>query len=334
MAIKQINKNKFQVSYYDEFGMKRRKIVVGSKTLAKEVENDLKVKVSKRKIFPERYSVDISFMEAAEKYWNLHLSKKKSADKMWYTIEFLKKHFGSKRLSKITTENVQEFYNQRLAETTSSTANRHLTVLNAIINKALKLKLYKGENPCLGIVKEKENPPRLRYLEKEQIREVLTLIPERSRNLVAFAVSTGMRQGEILRVAWQDIDFVNNIIHINEAKSGYRREVPIMPALRTVLLNMQPQPSGKVFHLSVKQVTADFNHALKQAGITGICFHSCRHTFASHFMMNGGRLTDLQRILGHSDIKMTQRYAHLSPTYLRQSIEVVNDLIPQLQQGK
>ena len=153
-------------------------------------------------------------------------------------------------------------------------------------------------------------------------------MPERSRSLVAFAICTGMRRGEILRVSWQDIDLLNGIIHIYESKSGNKREVPIMSSLKQILLTMNPQKSGVLFPFTETMVEYDYKRALKKSNITGIRFHDLRHTFASHFMMNGGSLTDLQRILGHSDLKLTQRYAHLSPTYLRKSIEVINNLIP------
>lgn len=328
-----INKEKGTITldYRDKNHKRHRETITGSLTFAKELLAKRKAEIAEDKFFPDRQKQKLTFVEAADKYFEIHLSKRKGAPKIKYTVEFLKRYFGNKPLARITTADVQEFYNKRMAETSPSTANRHFTVLRAIINKMLRLKLYRGENPCIGVAKQKENPARTNYLTKEQIQDVLTYISGRSQEMVAFAIGTGMRQGEILRLDWRDIDLANNIIHIYVAKSGYQREVPIMPSLKALLLRMEPKPYGKVFNISVKQITADFKQALKQAGITGICFHSCRHTFASHFMMSGGSITDLQRILGHSDLKLTQRYAHLSPTYLRKSIEVVNDLIPQLQ---
>jgi hypothetical protein len=69
----------------------------------------------------------------------------------------------------------------------------------------------------------------------------------------------------------------------------------------------------------------DFCNAQEEAGIKNqIRFHDVRHTFASHFMMNGGNLYDLQKILGHTNSKMTERYAHLSPTHLEKAMQVVS----------
>lgn len=328
-----VNKEKGTVTidYRDKDKRRHRETFVGNITFAKELLAKRKAQIAEGKFFPDRHKHKLTFIQAADKYWEIHLSKKKSGPKLKSTIKLLKAHFGNKPLSQITTEDIQEYYNYKMAKASAPTANRHFTTINAIINKVIKLKIYKGDNPCVGVAKQKENPPRNNFLSKAQIKDMLLCIAERSKALFAFAIYTGMRRGEILRVDWEDVDLENNIIHIYESKSGYKREVPIAPTLKQILLSLNPQKSGKVFNLSTKQIEFDFNHALKQAGITGICFHSCRHTFASHFMMNGGSVTDLQRILGHSDLKLTQRYAHLSPTYLRKSIEVVNDLIPQLQ---
>jgi integrase len=67
-----------------------------------------------------------------------------------------------------------------------------------------------------------------------------------------------------------------------------------------------------------------FAAARKRAGSTKIRFHDLRHTFASHFMMNGGNIYDLQKILGHSSVKMTERYAHLSPNHLSDAMKIVS----------
>ncbi len=327
-----INKEKGTITldYRDKQRKRHRETTTRGLTFAKALLAKRMVEIEEDKFFPDRQKQKLTFVEAADKYWALHLSKKKSAPKMKYTLEYLKKQFGNTPLASITTEEIQKFYNERMAETTSSTANRHLTLLNAIINKMIKLKIYKGENPCLGMVKEKEQPVRERYLTKEEIRDVLTYVPERSQNLIAFAISTGMRQGEIMNLDWKDIDFTSNIINVDKTKSGKKRRVPMMASLRNLLMNMNPQRNGKVFTLSVKQVDYDFKHALEQAKIENFRFHDLRHTFASHFMMNGGNLYTLKEILGHSDIRMTQRYAQLSPDFANESIKLLNDLVPVL----
>jgi integrase len=78
--------------------------------------------------------------------------------------------------------------------------------------------------------------------------------------------------------------------------------------------------------VSMKRVDRSFAAALKRAGIEDFRFHDLRHTFASHFIMRGGRLKELQEILGHKDIKMTMRYAHLSQEHKKKAVNLLNGL--------
>ena len=78
------------------------------------------------------------------------------------------------------------------------------------------------------------------------------------------------------------------------------------------------------------QIRTAFTTAMERAGLEGFRFHDLRHTFASHYMMRGGNLYELKDILGHSDIKMTIRYAHLSPHHLRGGVERLKGLAPRL----
>lgn len=330
MGVK-VNKNgTVTIDYRDKNGKRHRETFVGSKTLGKEVLAKRKTEISEENFFPERKKKQLTFEEAADKYWEIHLSQKKSAGKLKYTLNYLKKYFGKIPLSSLTTEKVQQFYNERMAQTSPSTANRHFTTLRAVINKVLTLKLYKGVNPCLGVVKQKENPARTRYLSFEEAKELILQAPVRSQVLFACAIGTGMRRGEILNMDWQHIDWKTGMIYIYESKSGNKREVPMSPHLKDNLLRFASKTKGKVFHLTIPMIEHDFEKTLKKCNITGVRFHDLRHTFASHFIMNGGSIPELQRILGHSSVELTNRYAHLSPTYLRKSIMVINNLIPML----
>ena len=150
------------------------------------------------------------------------------------------------------------------------------------------------------------------------------------------AFYTGMRKGEIAALRWECIDFNNNLItvrgtldklgHRESTKSGRIRHVPMNDFLKGILLGLfriRSQNSDYVFLYKCSPV--DTNHLYrvfmsyqKKAGIMNqIRVHDTRHTFASQYMMKGlGSLYELSQILGHSDTKMTQRYAHLSPLHL------------------
>jgi integrase len=101
------------------------------------------------------------------------------------------------------------------------------------------------------------------------------------------------------------------------------------------LIALEPDPSrrqGRVFPAGNdrrgSQIRTAFEAALVRAGITGFRFHDLRHTAASHLVMRGASLKDVQEILGHADLRMTNRYAHLSPAHLRGAVERLEGLTP------
>jgi integrase len=142
----------------------------------------------------------------------------------------------------------------------------------------------------------------------------------------------GLRRGELLGLTWERIELeadygLSARLTLYDTKSGKPRGVPLnddaVQALASVEKD-QAERTGLVFRrrggTAWGQIRTAFAGALIRAGITHFRFHDLRHTFASHFMMRGGSLYGLKEILGHSDLKMTMRYAHLSPQHLRAGV--------------
>ncbi len=155
------------------------------------------------------------------------------------------------------------------------------------------------------------------------------------------AVCTGARAGELAGLEWTDVEFPNRLIHIRHSfdgptKSNKKREAPILDALlphlrewrlthagRLVFTNRDGgmlQPSGRIFQEVLHRVLAraDLPKVMRNGKMRHyIHFHDLRHTFASHWMLGGGDIFRLQKILGHKSQSMTQRYAHLDPNAFR-----------------
>ncbi|MEK6626508.1 MAG: site-specific integrase, partial [Bdellovibrionota bacterium] len=157
------------------------------------------------------------------------------------------------------------------------------------------------------------------------------------------AVNTGMRRGEIAGLCWDKVSFHTGLIEIARLRDRNglgdrtktfksRRFIPMNAVARNHLLALKESTrsnlvatdeSGEAF--DVNHVYRDLTRFLKLAEIKEhYRFHDLRHTFASHFMMNGGNIYDLQKILGHSSLEMTQRYAHLAPEHLIKASNVVS----------
>jgi integrase len=140
--------------------------------------------------------------------------------------------------------------------------------------------------------------------------------------------ATGMRKGEILRLAWERVDFARGVLRIEQTKSGRRREIPMNQAVDAALARLAgPKVEGLVFRKADGSewgsIRTAFEGALREAKIEDLRFHDLRHTFASHFMMSTGDLPALQKILGHATLAMTMRYAHLAEAHVRQAMNAL-----------
>lgn len=152
--------------------------------------------------------------------------------------------------------------------------------------------------------------------------------------LVLLVLNTGLRRGEALGLTWRTIDFARGMVHVQAAtsKSGQSRDVPMTAEARKVLEALRdqqapdgkPDPAAHLFTLggermlSVGQKTwADLCAA---AGIADFRFHDLRHDYASRLVMAGVDLYSVSKLLGHSDVAMSQRYAHLAPDYLQAAV--------------
>lgn len=144
---------------------------------------------------------------------------------------------------------------------------------------------------------------------------------------------SGMRRGEAFSLLWTDINFDQNTITIRpeSAKSQRMRHVPMCAALRQVFEQWRAQASGQglVFPSPktgkrLDNVTSSWEALMKDAKIEGFRFHDLRHSFASKLAMGGVDLNTIRELLGHADLKMTLRYAHLSPARTQAAVNVLD----------
>jgi len=222
------------------------------------------------------------------------------------------------------------------------TTNKILRILKAILNDAVKLE-YLLRNPIRGYPELKEEPRNLNFWSK---KEIDLFISKNQNNelldLYLITLNTGLRLGEICGLCWDRVDFESGHLIINRSLTRYGlrnttkghkgRYVPMNHIVRGLLKKRLIGPNkGFVFSsqdgkpVSYEHMTQrEFKKSQVDAGLDKIIrFHDLRHTFASHFMMNGGNIYTLQKILGHSDIKTTMIYAHLDQEFLHQAADIV-----------
>jgi len=176
----------------------------------------------------------------------------------------------------------------------------------------------------------KENNKRLRFLSVKEIDNFLPECSEHLRRIVVCAIHSGMRKSEILTLQWKQVR--NGLIYLGKTKNGESRQVPINDELGRLfkeIRNEQGLTSKYIFTYydrQIQRIDRAFKASLTRAGIENFKFHDLRHTCASHFIMRGGRLKELQEISGYKDIKMTMRYAHLSQEHKKRAVNLLNGL--------
>lgn len=211
---------------------------------------------------------------------------------------------------------------KRIAEGISpSTLNRERSYLVAVFSELARLGHWQGDNPLAKLRPVRVDVPELSYLAKEQI-EVLFASLRQSVNgdvlLVAkLSLSTGARWSEAQGIVAKDVQLGHGqwLVTFHRTKGGKPRSVPVDDRLACELVE-------RLAHGRFVPCYSAFRTALVRSGIklpVGQCAHVLRHTFASHFVQRGGDILTLQKILGHSSVNVTMRYAHLAPSFLEQA---------------
>ena len=197
--------------------------------------------------------------------------------------------------------------------------NNLLGYLNAVYNELHRNEIIEYDNPIQKVRPIKIKERELSYLDKSHIQEMFDTLKEVCVNphvslIAKICLSTGCRWGEAQNLNSRNVR--NGKIAFTDTKSGKNRTVPISTDLQT---EIQRHGKGQLFTNSEET----FRRTLRMCSFEvpkGQATHILRHTFASWFMINGGNILTLQRILGHSSITMTMRYAHLAPDHLQEAV--------------
>lgn len=224
---------------------------------------------------------------------------------------------------------------------TSATVNRYLAALSVVLTYGVKECGWLAENPALKVAKMKEPRGRDRFLSEEEISRLIHSA-KKSKSpylypIIILALTTGMRQGEILSLTWDALDFKNSVITLRETKNGELRVVPLTPSTRQLLWQLHNKKQGLRVFVPRKRfgktltIRTAWEEALKRADIQNFRFHDLRHTFASHLAKKGVTHIELAEALGHKTLQMVHRYSHLDIKHKHKIVECLEPLIKSME---
>jgi len=270
---------------------------------------------------------------------------------------------GNIKLKDLSIDRIQMFYNN---ETENGTSPRMVQYIHSVLRRSLNFALRWGllvRNPALGAIRPKLLKTEMKTLNGDQVRVFLSAAKgTRNEALFWIAVSTGLREGEILGLKWSDLDWKTKRLQVKrqlqrlkgeglvltEPKSAAgKRLIILSSATLTVLqkhLNLQQEekmfagenwqendlifPSTLGTPLDPSNMSKDFKDTLKMARLPNIRFHDLRHTAASLMLLQGIHPKIVQERLGHSDISLTlNTYSHVIPTMQEEAAEKMDEIL-------
>lgn len=316
---------------------KRVTRVVDNLTIARETEAAIKGDMIRDEFEISRGTKKkvITLGEVWQKYLPWAQEHKKSwLTDLWNYRLHLEPRFGKKTLDAISPIDLERMktelkkgLNKRGKPFAPATIKHQLVILRRLYNLARKWNLYSGKNPIESVTMPRLDNQITEYLADDELRRLLDTLDKwpfkESAALIKFALFTGLRRGEIFKLSWDDVDFERGIITLKDPKSGKTQNIPVSMEALEILRTLEVT-SPFVFPGKGGGQRVEFNgpwvRIRKAAGLPEkFRFHGLRHHFASALVSAGFDLLVVQKLLTHKDAKTTQRYAHLSPSALKEA---------------
>ena len=276
--------------------------------------------------------VSYSWQDAVIRW--LSESENKSIETEKYHLVWLQTYLDGMALEDITTDIIEIIIKAKLEVAGTTRCNRTTSIIGAILNKAHKK--WGWINSVPYIRKFKESNERLRWLTVAEVDRLLPELSEHSKAMMIFTLATGLREGNVTGLGWNQVDLQNKLcwIYADQSKNGKSIRIPLNDDAIAVLRSQIGGHDTRVFSYKGRPVakasTKAWRDALDRAGIEGFCWHGLRHTWASWHVQAGTPLNVLQELGGWSDYKMVLRYAHLAPEHLSEHANKINGIVAKI----
>jgi integrase len=317
--------NTYWADFYHRGKRFRQSLRTGEKGRAQQLHDKLKSELWSQCELGEKPK--IRWLEAATRWLTENCHKKSIATDVFH-LQWLKLHLGKYTIDEISRELLDVIINIKLSEGVSNaTVNRMLEVIRAILRKAEREWLWLERAPVVRMLKEENR--RIRWITPEEAERLLKALPTHLADLAEFSLHTGLRQSNVLKLEWSQVDAVKRhaLIHPDQSKTQKAIPVPLNEVAIEVIRRQIGKHERFVFTYHGKPIkecnTKAWRKALQKSGIENFRWHDLRHTWASWHVQNGTSLQELQYLGGWTSFEMVLRYAHLSSDNLRLASEKI-----------
>lgn len=312
MTIKKLNDGRYEVDIRPNGKSgKRVRRIFNRKSEATAFERYTIVNAKKFAGDPD-HSERLRLEELLDKWWLYYGQTLKNGLAEKRQLTQLIRDLGNPTINQLTKQAVLEYRGWRLSDGVSpATINRDLYRLSGMFTTLKTLDFFNLDNPLKGLPKLKERKSEVTFLSHEEIKKLLSLLDGDNKKVALLCLSTGARWSEAATLKAEQVR--NGRVTFLQTKNGRMRVIPISSELEGAIKTKQ---SGKLFDVNYRL----FREILKEAKPDlpkGQSTHVMRHSFASHFIMNGGSIVALKEILGHATIQQTMVYAHLASDYMQ-----------------
>lgn len=306
----------------------RRSAETSSKTEARELHDRLKAeswRIQKLREKP-KYTWD----DAGCK-WLRETTHKRTHLADMKKLVWLQRFLRGRVVAEITRDEIIAIGEHKQAESSASTANRYLALIRSILRKACLEWEWIDKAPQVKLYKEPKR--RVRWLTPAKVKHLLAQLPQHQRDITLFALATGLRQSNVMKLTWDRVDFKRGTAWVpgDVAKGEEDIHVSLSRLSDEVLRRQLGKHSERVFTYAGKPMnqanTKAWRNALKLTGIENFRWHDLRHTWASWLVQNGTPLYDLQEMGAWQSAEMVRRYAHLAPAQMAKHAAIIGNLL-------
>jgi integrase len=342
------------IDYYVN-GNRKPERIGSAKRLAETVLRKRRVEIAEGKYLDKQRPITTTFEDLADA--DLHDAKDQQQNRSWTrdrtSIATLKAYFGSKQVTELTPAAIEQYRARRRATrsrrgrpVTPASVTRELACLKRMLNVARQgLILLTGEvpltNPMAMVSLERESNERDRVRSAQEFRHLHDAAEPRLRPILLVAHHTGMREGEIRALRWDQVDLKRGTIRLESrhTKTDEGRVIPLNQALTitlktatryvscpwvfvnpAMLEGWQANPEQVDPRYHATSITHAFERACHKAGVTNATFHDLRHPFVTNARRAGIDYFRLMAITGHKTMAVFKRYDTVDGHDLRQAI--------------